>query len=161
MGQSLVPDHQSPEVAQPGEGAFHLPTVPVIGDVGLPARPGPLASPLRDAGLDPSAAQPEPERTAVVSPVRHQFLGTAAGPVSTPGYFDGGQCRLCQVYFRLLGAGHQSADGHSLAIRHANPQRFAGGRRRHQPGDLEQFRAKRVRFATRKLRQINEIEHDP
>ena len=116
MGQPLVPDDHSPEVTQPGEGAFHLPAVPVIGDVGLPARPRPSPPPFRDAGLDSSTAQPKPERPAVVCPVRHQFLGPAAGPASTPGHFDGDQGRLRQVYFRLLGAGHQSTDGHSLGV---------------------------------------------
>ena len=123
MCQPIVPDDQPPGIMEAGEGAVHLPAMPVVGDVRLAAKPWALALPLWDARFDSTAAQPAPESLAVVSPVRHQLPGAAARPASRPWGLHRSQGRLSQSDLFLLGAGHQPLNGYPLIVRQ---QRYLG-----------------------------------
>ena len=86
MGPALPPRHQSPEVAQPGEGPLHYPSLSVAGEVGLPSRPWPGVPAAGDGGPDASGPQPFAQGIAALPLVGHQLPGPRPGPAHPLGH---------------------------------------------------------------------------
>ena len=75
----FIPNYQSPEVAQPGQGPLYDPAQPIAGGVRLPARTRLLPPPLRDARMDAAAisASRNPDKPAGAMPFYAWIAGEA------------------------------------------------------------------------------------
>ena len=119
MQISVISDHQSTVIVHPPEAAFNDPTPAVpLSDTDGSATTGSAAFSINggNGGLDPSSAQPNSKRTAVISSVSHQFLGSCSrtsSPLRYPNRFQGG---FRQPDFMMLGTVQIQTDRHSLSI---------------------------------------------
>lgn len=93
---SVISDHQSTVIVHPPKATLNDPTPAVsLSHTDGTATTGFAAFSLNggNGGLDSSSAQPDSERTAVISFVSHQFLGPRSGtspPLRYPNRFQGG-----------------------------------------------------------------------
>src|SRR5690606_11058050 len=120
MQVSVIPNHQPSVVVHPPEATLNDPTPAVpLSDTDRSAATGfTTASPVigGNGGLDPALAQPISKRTAVISFVGDQLLGSRSGAppfLRYPNRFQGG---LRQSNFMMLGTVKIQTDRHSLAI---------------------------------------------
>src|SRR5690606_1088711 len=96
MPISVIPDHQPTVIVHAREAAVNDPTPAVaLSHTDGTATTAFAAFSLNggNGGLDSSSAQPDSERTAVISFVSHQFLGPRSGtspPLRYPNRFQGG-----------------------------------------------------------------------
>src|SRR5690606_3329205 len=96
MQISVISDHQSTVIVHPPEATLNDPTPAVsLSHTDGTATTGFAAFSLNggNGGFDSSSAQPNSERTAVISFVSHQFRGPRSGasaPLGYPNRFQGG-----------------------------------------------------------------------
>src|SRR5690606_9069616 len=96
MQISVISNYQPTVIVHPPQAAFNDPTPAVsLSHTDRSATTGFAAFSLNggNGGFDSSSAQPDSERTAVISFVSHQFLGPCSGTFSPLGYpnrFQGG-----------------------------------------------------------------------
>ena len=119
MQISVISDHQSTVIVHPPKATFNDPTPAVsLSHTDGTATTAFAAFSLNggNGGLDSSSAQPDSERTAVISFVSHQFLGPRSGtspPLRYPNRFQGG---FRQPDFMMLGTVQIQTERHSLSI---------------------------------------------
>jgi len=118
MEGAFPADPQPSEVEKPGEGAFHVPPLPIACEVWLWATPGPGVPFPGDTGPYTPGPQPLPQGITVVALVRYHLSRPAPWATPGPGHPHCGQGRLCQPHFALLGALHQGPQGYPCAISH-------------------------------------------
>jgi len=124
--RAVVAHHQSAEVAEPGDGAFHRPP-PLI----APQRPAVLRRGLatipamRDDQLDAAPGQLLPQRVTVVAAVGDEafrLLPRTAWPM-LPSYADRGECRLRQPDLRRGSRVKVVSQRNTRAVDHHHPLR--------------------------------------
>ena len=124
--RAIVAHHQSTEVAEPSEGAFHGPSSSVT-----PQRPavlrGGLATILamRDDQLNAAPGQSLPQRVAVVAAVRNDacwLLPRTAGPMLSS-YADRRERRFRQPDLRRGGSVKEVSQRKTRAVDHHHPLR--------------------------------------
>jgi hypothetical protein len=122
--QALVADHQSTEIAQPGESPLDFP--PML--VALLDFWGWLSlfpvSAVRDQEANPPASQAGSQFVRVISLIADKTLGAGSGATTTlPGHFYRGQSPLRQLYFRRRCRGNGASQRNTLAVDHHHPLR--------------------------------------
>jgi hypothetical protein len=124
--RAIVAHHQSTEVTEPGEGAFHGPSSPVTAQRPAVLRGG-LATILamRNDQLDAAPGQSLPQRVTVVAAVRNDacwLLPRTAGPMS-PSYADRRERRLREPDLRRGRRVKEVSQRKTRAVDHHHPLR--------------------------------------
>jgi hypothetical protein len=123
--QALVADHQSAEIAQPGESPFDFP--PMLVALRHFGRLFPAifpVSPVRHQQANPFACQSGSQPIRIISFISDEPLGPAAGTTPTgPGNFNGFQGFFCQLYFCGRCRGNGASQRNTLAVDHHHPLR--------------------------------------
>jgi hypothetical protein len=171
LQRAIVAHHQSAEVAQPSEGAFHGPPPPVSPECPAILRRGlaPILA-VRSDQLDAAPGQLPAQRITVVAPVGNQalrLLPGAAGVMASP-YPDRRERRLDEFDFRRGRRVKVVSQRNTRAVDHHHPLRalaplgfsdsaapfFAGAKLPSRNASL-QFNCRRWFNSPRNARQIS------
>jgi hypothetical protein len=122
--QALIADHQSAEVAQPGESPLDFPTMAVsllnFGRLMFVFS----VSAVRDQEANPPAAQAVSQFVRVISLIADEALGPTFGATTAPpGDFYRFQSPFRQLYFRGRRRGNGASQRNTLAVDHHHPLR--------------------------------------
>ena len=125
QGQAFIAHDQASEVAEPGEGAFDLPTTLIAGlDLfRLLTAVFPIPS-IRDQQANPSLAQLVPQLIRIIRLISNEAFGSGfrAAP-APPWHLDSLQGRFRQSYFRRRRRGNGASQRNTLAVDHHQPLR--------------------------------------
>jgi len=122
--RAVIAHHQSAEVAQPGEGAFHGPPPPVAAQRSTVLRRGlaPILA-MRGDQLDTAPRQLVPQRVAIVAAVgdeAERLLPRAPGSMPSP-YPDCGERRRDEFDLRRGSRVKEVSQRKTLAVDHHHP----------------------------------------
>ena len=168
--RTIVAHDQSAKVAEPSQGAFHLPATPVPAQRSaiLPARLASIPA-MRCDQLDPACGQPLAQRIAVVGPIRDHPQGFLAWPSSAmaPGYANRRECFFREPCFVRGGRVKLLSQRNTLAVDHHHPLRafaalgfsdlrapFLAGAKRPSRNDSLQLSCSRWFSSARNARQM-------
>lgn len=125
QGQAFIGNYQSSEVAQPGEGAFDLPTTLIAGRnlLRLLTAVFPIPS-IRNQQANASLAQLVPQLVRIIRLISNEAFGSGFGTApALPWHLDGLKGGFGQNYFRGRGRGHGASQRNTLAVDHHQPLR--------------------------------------
>jgi hypothetical protein len=121
----IITNQQPPEVAQPSEGAFDFPTVPVAAQGAAIVERGLAASAaVRVDQQDSPVPQPFAQRVAVVGPVGDDAQRSLLWPsAATAGHRNLRQGTFGQSHFARTGRDQLASQRNTLAVDHHHPLR--------------------------------------
>jgi hypothetical protein len=122
---ALVTDHQSAEIAQPGESPFDFPPmlVSLLHFWRLFSAIFAVST-VRDQQANPFASQLGSQLVRIISLIPDEAFGPASGAAPTlAGDFNGLQGLFCQLYFCGRCRGNGASQRNTLAVDHHHPLR--------------------------------------
>jgi hypothetical protein len=118
-------DHQSAEIARPGESPFEFPPIlAALRDFGrlFPARF--TISAVRNQEANSFASQSDAQFVRIINLIPDEGFGPASGAAATlAGDFNNLQGLFCQLYFPGRCRGNGASQRNSLAVEHHHPLR--------------------------------------